>query len=161
MWNSTLPLILTFQRKFKAVMATLVHVFPLKNLENLTFRRHCSSPGKVVSHHKTLLYVQFLDIMQNMKLHLFLCLDFAKIRVRTIDQKWQNFSLFDRKTLCITQLQCKHISNYFIYLIYFKFYTWYVRMLQIYAWPFQPELTWKCRSHVSRWLNVLIKARSL
>lgn len=25
--------------------------------------------------------------MQNIKLHLFLCLDFAKIRVRTIDQK--------------------------------------------------------------------------
>lgn len=109
--------------------ATLVHVFPLKNLENLTFRRHCSSPGKVVSHHKTLLYVQFLDRMQNMKLHLFLCLDFAKIRVRTIDQKRQNFSLFDRKTLCITQLQCKLISNYFIYLIhvYFKSHTWYMQ----------------------------------
>lgn len=77
------------------------------------------------TYHKTLLYVQFLDRMQNMKLHLFLCLDFAKIRVRTIDQKRQNFSLFDRKTLCITQLQCKLISNYFIYLIhvYFKSHT--------------------------------------
>lgn len=64
-----------------------------------------------------------------MKLHLFLCLDFAKIRVRTIDQKRQNFSLFDRKTLCITQLQCKLISNYFIYLIhvYFKSHTWYMQ----------------------------------
>lgn len=46
MWNLTLPLILTFQKKLKALLTTLVHIFPLKNLENLTFRRHCSSPGK-------------------------------------------------------------------------------------------------------------------
>lgn len=86
--------------------------------------------------------------MQNMKLHLFLCLDFAKIRVRTIDQKDKTSAYLIEKHF--VSHNCNVSLLAIILYIQYMYISNPTRDIcknaaehgsRVHALPFQPELT--------------------